>query len=279
MGNQLEAGDPRASVFFHVCGWIIHLARNGSLQFFVIENAPGITKRRRGNEVTFATMVVSHFNKHIPNWDVVVRRQNANRCGVPQHRERIFFVGTAPTMRAARSQVRMLRQPFVDNHASSLFALLDKKSCDSDWMDLTLRQQCNVLAQLDDFESRRASLDNPPAVGIVDACRDTLLRVDSDASLDTTRTLRTNCSSQWVIPGMEYRSIFGERGRRLNRAEKCRCAGLVDSALDTLCPLEADKAIGNTIPVPLIGVVLAPLLKAFSTHLRIGEPSVGVPVP
>ena len=273
MGNQLAASDPRASVFFHVCDWITHLATHGQLSFFVIENVPGITKRRRGSEETFANTVVAYFQKHIPSWEVAIRKWNAKACGVPQDRGRVFFVGTAPTMRAARSQLRVLRQPFAPQSVCSLLSVLDKTACDSDWMDLTLRQQCNVLAQLDAFEARRQTLDDPPAVGIIDACRDTLLRVDSDACLDSTRTLRTNCGSLWIVPGLEFRSTFGQHGRKLNRVEKCRCAGLVDTALDSLSPIEVDRAVGNTIPVPLMGTVLAPLLKAFAFHVRITEES------
>ena len=48
MGQRLGTADPRANVFLIVAKWILHLVRYGSLRFFVVENASGIAKRKRG---------------------------------------------------------------------------------------------------------------------------------------------------------------------------------------------------------------------------------------
>ena len=45
-------------------------------------------------------------------------------------------------------------------------------------------------------------------------------------------------------------------------------AGIVPESLRLLSDQELDKAIGNTIPVPLIGTVMFPVLRAWVDYQR-----------
>ena len=101
-------------------------------------------------------------------------------------------------------------------------------------------------------------------VGVVDIARDPLKGVDSKIAVGCVRTLRTNNSHLWLLPSPQLEATFGDRGRRLNRDEKCRLAGLVPESLSELDEPDLEIAIGNTIPVPLVGVVLAPVLRAWA---------------
>ena len=91
---------------------------------------------------------------------------------------------------------------------------------------------------------------------------------DSHIEHNAVRTLRTNNSGLWVLPSDAYKGIFGEKGRLLSRKEKCRLAGVVPSSLRDLSDSDIEIVIRNTIPVPLAGVMLGPLFRAFIEMTR-----------
>ena len=97
----------------------------------------------------------------------------------------------------------------------------------------------------------------------LDVSRDPLKLFDAARVLEGTNTLRTTGSHLWVLPSAQAASTFGHRGRFLTRSEKARCAGIVPESLSDLTDAEFETAIGNTIPVPLIGTIMYPVLRAW----------------
>lgn len=271
MGKRLVEMDARSSVFVSVCLWIIHLATHGKLAWFILENVAGILKRKRGENTTFADWFMAEMARDLPTgWEVLLHQHNSKQCLLPQSRPRCFFVGTAPRMRSTPFQRRVLSAaprswPDVD-----IISFLDQVAAPDDWDELSLRQKINVEEQLEQFHIACAAPGSTCAgtVAVVDVARDPLRSIDSKFTVGGTRTLRTNCSHLWILPSPRWQSVFGQRGRRLNRAEKCRVAGIVPGSLSELAEPDLDIAVGNTIPVPLIGVVLAPVLRAWAQMER-----------
>jgi hypothetical protein len=121
-----------------------------------------------------------------------------------------------------------------------------------------------MLAQLQSFQP---SCAEDATVAIVDVARDPFGQVDATAVAGGTRTLRTNCAYLWILPSTAWVPTFGVRGRFLSRDEKCRIAGLVPSSLSGLSDNDVTRAVGNTIPPPLVGVVMYPVLRAWAEHI------------
>ena len=61
---------------------------------------------------------------------------------------------------------------------------------------------------------------------------------------------------------------FGEMGHLLTQEEKCKAHGIFPSSLVSLDDRDHELAVGSTIPVSLVGVVLCPILKAWIEHRR-----------
>ena len=264
IGARLLDLDARSDVFLAIAKWILHLVFFGKLSWFVLENVPGIKKKKRGDEESFASWFMREMTKELPDtWSMRLVDHNSNLCLLPQNRPRVFFVGTSPALRATPLQRRVLAANPLSRPPVDIMQFLDKTSQPADYDRLSFRQKINLTQQLDDFRQAEST-----TVGIVDVARDPLRAFDSEPSVGCTRTLRTNCCSLWILPGKSFEAVFGEKGRFLNRSEKCRLAGIVPSSLAMLSDSDLDQAIGNTIPVPLIGHVLYPVLRAWAESLK-----------
>ena len=266
IGKRLIEMDARASVFVTVAMWILHLVHHGNLTWWVLENVSGIRKRRRGETKSFAEWFLDEMGPELPTgWRIDVVEHNSCECLLPQSRPRVFFIGTSGALRQTPLQRRLLSTAPLSRPRVDIIHFLDPSPSTEDWYALTLRQQVNLLEQLHSFQSSCA----PDAtVAIVDVARDPLGQVDATAVVGGTRTLRTNCAYLWVLPSAAWVPTFGSRGRFLSRAEKCRIAGLVPSSMAGLSDNDVERAVGNTIPPPLIGVVMYPVLRAWAEHIR-----------
>lgn len=261
MGCRLGELDPRSAVFITVAHWALHLARHGRLAFWVIENVPGIKKRRAEDDQSFAAWFVAEMSASLPaGWRVKVQEHNSAWCLLPQSRDRLFFVGVSPMLRQSPLQKRVLAAPLLRRPAVDLIHFLDMTDAPKDVDTLTLRQHANLLHYAKRFDALTSAATT---VGVVDVARDPMRDIDSGISVGGVRTLRTNNSHLWILPGPAYRKDIGSMGRFLNRSEKCRVAGVVPSSLASLSDRELSRAIGNTIPVALCGHVLFPLCRAW----------------
>ena len=82
-------------------------------------------------------------------------------------------------------------------------------------------------------------------------------------------TLTTSSRGKWVVgnvPGKVW-----SHGRPMTVQEKCRCCGVVPFTIAMLTNTEAFKAVGNTIPVPLIGAVIAAVMEAYMSSVASGS--------
>ena len=276
MGKRLCELDIRACVFNAVCAWVIFLATFGQLKFFVLENVEGIVRKRKHAEESFADWFISAMMLELPKgWRIQIHHGNSIDCALPQSRPRVFFVGTCACMRATAFQRRVLDRPLMKFPRPDIILFLDHSSSDSDFESLSVRQQVNVLEQMDNLMvqiAARSSDAAPVTVAIADIARDpTCGKVDGGLCFGRTNTLRTNNHYLWILPSPEWQSVFGARGRFLSIAEKCRIAGIVPESVSRMHPADVEIALGNTIPVSLIGVVLFPILRAWIHAVRASE--------
>ena len=138
-----------------------------------------------------------------------------------------------------------------------------------DFDGLTLNQQLNVMNQVKAFDELAANPEFNVPMAVVDAGRNPEKNsVDDDLKLDHCSTFRTNNQFLWVISAMALRDIFGPYGRLMSREEKCRASGLEPRSLVHLSNHRVEVAIGNTIPPPLVGDVLAPVLASWTLYMR-----------
>ena len=144
-----------------------------------------------------------------------------------------------------------------------------------DWDQLTVRQQVNAMEYIAQFEAMLRAGTAQGEIAVVDVARDPLRAMESCVVVDKTNTLRTNNAHLWLIPGPSVQAQLGVRGRLLNRDEKSRLAGVRPESMSDLTRVELEEAVGNTIPVSLIGSVLFPLLRAWvEAQSAIAQPTV-----
>ncbi|MDG1332183.1 MAG: DNA cytosine methyltransferase [Crocinitomicaceae bacterium] len=79
--------DPRNSLFVHFVNWV----KEASPEIFVMENVPGILSRKNANGTKISDIIIEAFESL--DYKVDIWRLNAVNYGVPQSRERVFFVG------------------------------------------------------------------------------------------------------------------------------------------------------------------------------------------
>ena len=89
---------------FAVIRWICLFAQRCGLQWFVLENVPGILKRKRKEPQSFgewlaAKLVQELESVEVKGWQVRIIKHSSKDCLLPQHRPRVFFQGTSPDMR------------------------------------------------------------------------------------------------------------------------------------------------------------------------------------
>ena len=276
MGKRLCELDSRASVSTAVCSWIVFLATVGQLKFFVLEIVEGIVRKRKHAEESFADWFVRTILVDLPGgWSIKIHHGNSIDCLLPQSRPRVFFVGTCGCMRGSAFQRRVLDKSLAKFARRDIIFFLDHSSSDGDFVTLSLRQQVNVLEQMDILMAKlaeRSSDDPKVAVAIADIARDpTCGKVDGGLCFGKTNTLRTDNHYLWILPSPEWQSVFGARGRFLSVSEKCKIAGIVPASVSGMIASDIETALGNTIPVSLIGVVLFPIFRAWIQVVRESE--------
>lgn len=85
-GNR-DKNDPRNSLFVE----FVRFVNFFEPKFFVMENVPGILSMKTRDNILVKDIILSEF--HNIGYNVEIYKLNAAEYGVPQKRERIFFIG------------------------------------------------------------------------------------------------------------------------------------------------------------------------------------------
>ena len=127
-----------------------------------------------------------------------------------------------------------------------------------------MRQRINLSERIKTFRRQleEQGIADKEEVAICDIARDPL-KSFAEVTTGYVACFRTNNAHLWVLPSLPLVGKLGDLGRLMTVAEKARCAGLVPESLASLRTHDSEVAIGNTIPVPLIGAIMLPVLKAW----------------
>ena len=98
IGSRKLGDDIRSLVCVAVVNMIKWLAKGCYLQWFVLENVPGIMKRKRGDSDSFADWLMRFIIDELKRaecdgWHIVLRPHTSADCALVQHRERVFVRG------------------------------------------------------------------------------------------------------------------------------------------------------------------------------------------
>ena len=271
IGQRRRGKDSRCSVFDQVGEWIKHLVKFGLL-WFVLENVSGILKRGAQDAISWADRFIAELQASLPaGWNICIRRADCMDFGIPQHRPRVFVVGVSPAMRATDDQKIILDAPLKTIDRRPLKDFLDLETGD-DFGQQTIRQQTNILMQLEAFHKKLETMEPTvpkPDLAVIECTRDPV-KGFSDPTYDSVPCFRCSNNSLWILPSPGMQSTFGMQGRLLKKQEKARLCGIVYESVATLGDEAFHRAVGNAIPVPLLGAVLAPVLSAWAIAVRAG---------
>ena len=267
MGLQKHESDPRTQVVWRVARWGIVLAHRGCLRFIILENVPNIMKKKAKGTST-GDELVALLKEELPNgWEVTWETRSGRDSSLPNARLRLFITATHPSLRATATQCRVLTRGVPALLKRDIMEFLEAPASDADlnadWTDLNVNQQMNTLERIRHFH---AHCENHPScrVLIADVARDatTGSSFGEGKGIDETMTLRRNNRYLWCVPAPNMVHFFGPRGRLLKDSEKARLTGMAPQSIDMLSSLSLQTAIGNSIPVPLVACILAPVVRA-----------------
>ena len=147
--------------------------------------------------------------------------------------------------------------------------MLDPVARPEDYDALTINQKLNVDARVEEWEFIRFKRSPPSELGIIDVGRGSAKPYDGPFGFDESHTLRLKSSMLWVDPASHLHGRYGAKRRLLSWQEKARLSGVVPEFLAGLSIAGIEQALGNTIPVPLIGTIMAPVVRAWREMFRV----------
>lgn len=108
--------DPRASLFME----FVRCVQQLKPRFFVMENVPGILSMKNNDGKNVAQIIISTLRDI--GYDVFPEKINAVNCGVPQNRERVFFLGFSEDLGVTQEDIPI---PFASEVVSTAMAISD----------------------------------------------------------------------------------------------------------------------------------------------------------
>lgn len=110
------------------------------------------------------------------------------------------------------------------------------------------------------------------SVAVFDVARDPCRTFKEVVGFDVIRTLRLNNRDLWMVANPNDKQAvvaLGPFGGRLRVSEKCLLTGVSESCFGNLDLHSIETALGNSIPPPLVGMAMGPLLLAWSMFTRL----------
>ena len=251
IGNHGGFNDPRSRVFRAVVDIITRLGARGDLRGFVIENVPGIRK------------VLPPILKKLvrSGWHVTVTTLNAIDFHTPQARVRSFIVGAR---RSCPCVVRPFNTPVVP-----VMDILAKDMPSVRPEDLTDLQQCTLSMHKAKLRALLVDCKYRGHVVIVDLSRSFGCAWQNMAWQDKCPTLTTSNEHLFVfslgeqeVGSIAYDADAFSIHRFISMVERFSLQGLGFSRFSACTKKQMLCITGNSIPVPMLGAVLANCIEA-----------------
>lgn len=267
-GVRHSLKDTRAEVFLKILEWVYYLIYFGGLIGVVLENVPGIQKKR-GNKESVMDMFMRVLKTHIPEFAWRVDTLDITGYMCPQTRKRVFLRGLR------KKFAKEVPAPLPPFGRRTLREVLGKKCEHTKRSELSENLQNNLLA----FESKiRARFDCGTYVK-EDVCIFHLDRAENKVydqivslNIAPTLTTRNKCLFVACVEGITQNKPDAEREyfRYLTNAERLMLQGFPPALANDLPRYDACRAAGNAFPVPGLIAVIHPMLKAVSNPVKTG---------
>ena len=253
IGLRFANEDPRQRVWDRCVDIIIDQGRKGAY-FFVLEMVLGVTDRPRGGGESVATTFRRRLQTEAPMWAVVREWRMNSLDFVPQHRERVYFVGFNAA--SFHDNCAGPLPPVVANPCSCR-ALAEYLRRDLPWVD---------EGQLSGHVAERLAVHKAYAHQYVPC--GVLISIELDRDWTKTwgsgspvcfhrvghiMTLRTNNGPIWLYG----RSAFGSFSRALDPLERVALQGFPPWVAMGMDPQDVLRGAGNAMTVPVVQAVLA----------------------
>ena len=254
LGRKQAFEDPRATVLWRCIDICTHLATNGPLILFVLENVDGLRSRQQGAAQSPCDIIMQDLVEGLDaDWSVSAISCNSLDYGLPQRRPRTYIIARRISLtgkqepRVPQFESRVPLHRFLDTHDTS------------DVLANTDLQQRNLTDWKQWYKSTFPEHNESHDYAVVDISR--------------TPTARTTWSSKGTPPGivqclttsgpnLHVFALQAEHDnaidRRLRTVESARLQGFPPSVCDMVRESkEWKRFIGNAMSVPVIGIVLA----------------------
>ena len=268
VSGKRDSADPRASLITQFVR-LVGLIRP---KYFVLENVKGLTQGHCKQVLETAIAQFEALGYQLPPWQVL----NAKNYGVPQHRERLFLLGSRedqPLLSYPRPQqtIVTVREALQDipnaddkryqmdagrlryaNTSPSTYGLRMRARSGSACPSSDLLNNCQSTEHSANVRERFANL--PPGR------RDPISHCDrlNPDGVSPTITAGSQASRHTA-----RRPIHYEHDRVITPREAARLSGFPDSFIFPLQKWHAFRQIGNAVPPPLAKAIALEVIKPF----------------
>jgi site-specific DNA-cytosine methylase len=284
LGIRRGSGDPRAAVFDRVVEMILHWAGRGCLSFFVLENVPGIRRVPSGAGECYLERVLRGLRTGLSRapesgardseagrsggvppaglgpggrqWTLRVLDINAAQCTLPHDRERVFIVGVTAELAGGPWG---LKWPAVSGRKNAQRPLGEFLAAER-----RLPRASLTTPKIRDNAAHYSALQRsafPGQILVGDLSRAAGKVFGARYKVGACPTL---CTGDNYLMVFEDDGPESADGRYLTVESRAGLCGVVFESLEGLTRADQVRALGNAIPVPLIGTVLQPVVRAWA---------------
>ena len=252
--------DPRSEIFEIVVGWIIHLAWQGTLVAFLVENSTAIVSHE------YFWKLIEQITCSCPFFRVEVVQQDL-KCLMPHSRPRVWVRGLrVDCLESPSCPLPMpLAMTDVCKDTFHLKDFLDPSLQNHDPSKLTVTMRSNLALYKEIAREAIRSGETTGSVMSVELDRNPLRAYGGSVSFDTIPSLRTQGPKIFLVSLHDLEAPWHQQQihRFLSVRERFLLQGHSATLADHFRTLSAaTKASGNAFNVLQMACMVAPLLEA-----------------
>lgn len=255
IGRRKMFKDPRSNILNVVLAWIFHLAQM-SLKCFVLENVMGILSRPKSGGKSPVEVIMAKLSSHLPSCWRIEYLTTWSKC-TAQNRKRVFIIGYIPVRGAPQCplQKALPRLPPQD-----LSFIIKSGVKNTPLCDLSKRKRANLNKYKDLLSTKLHSREFSGQFAAIEIDRNPERKWGKAFRTDgLCMTLRASHSNIFIVS-------LGEGEPRIQRfllpEEAAALQGMsADIIPSGMSRRRVFRGLGNSITVPVMGVVLSATLE------------------